>query len=793
MSGNECSTADPLNFAVRPQKPSQFASQQYTKKENDMKRLIFTFEATLLVLGLLLLVAPAFAQRGVPLSEEENPELIGKRDINRKDFNLFSLEEEIKIGRLNAALINSSTKFVENQFVTEYINRIVQNLVLHSDAKIPFTIKIMNSDKVDDFALPGGFIYLSKKSILTADNESELAAQIAHLIAHVTARHYTELMSIETRYNKLKENEKDNLFSMGSEVQRATDRTKFFNRMEEEADRLAGQYLWAAGYDPDGLGNFLSNVIMKTGQLQGAGEKTVCFMWRGEWEFMDFSLRSYWTLQNAPRGRVFGLKRRLPERSEYIVNTSGFIRAKCRLEPQLSSKQISACDEKKLVPDPLTIKEPAYDENNRPTIKRRQPSSPEATDTNARQKSTGNKEQKPTSDRPTLQPYSDTSNQSIAPAVWTQQDKLQGRWEGTMVTPRGEQQVVFIFKKNGDIYTGTITNRMQGGDPLDLKEIRVTGDKVTAKTEVKSPQGIVIVNYSLLLKGETLEGEWEVNIAGQAFSSPIELKRVGEGRQGTPESTQTQRPSLPQQQMRPRLASQDAPQASEARRKYAPMSAEEARQLIRKAIEKGEIPPPLPGSDLQGTSYWKVGEDFQAFGIKINDNDYIVFAPAKALEIVTMRKRNLPEIIPAAKEGKDETSFSLRGVFFSTIGLDVLESQVLSLDGGQYKTLVILLREGETLNDKTPVEQTIVTRSGGGKWSREPQIIERGGYKLCVGVNGVLLLKKNGFGGDPWLIAFGEPLKEKPSQSVYQVELSTSAGQPSVVFRIDEKDILRLR
>jgi hypothetical protein len=95
-------------------------------------------------------------------------------------------------GREAAAEVDRQAKFVDDPLITEYVNRVGQNIVLHSDAKVPFTIKVIDSDEVNAFALPGGFFYVNKGLLLAADNEAELAGVMAHEIAHVAARHAVE-------------------------------------------------------------------------------------------------------------------------------------------------------------------------------------------------------------------------------------------------------------------------------------------------------------------------------------------------------------------------------------------------------------------------------------------------------------------------------------------------------------------------------------------------------------------------------------------------------------------------
>ena len=120
--------------------------------------------------------------------------MIGKRKINSGIIASMSgsTEKEVRLGRELAAEVDRQAKFVDDPIITEYVNRVGQNIVLHSDAKVPFTIKVIDSDEVNAFALPGGFFYVNKGLLLAADNEAELAGVMAHEIAHVAARHAVE-------------------------------------------------------------------------------------------------------------------------------------------------------------------------------------------------------------------------------------------------------------------------------------------------------------------------------------------------------------------------------------------------------------------------------------------------------------------------------------------------------------------------------------------------------------------------------------------------------------------------
>src|SRR5664279_3265498 len=139
--------------------------------------------------ALSLLTAGAFAQdkKG---DKKKDPEAIGDRDVG-KGVNFYSIEKEIALGKQLAQEVERQAKIVEDPIIAEYVNRVGQNLVRNSDAKVPFTIKVVDSEEVNAFALPGGFFFVNSGLLLKADNEAELAGVMAHEIAHVAARHGT--------------------------------------------------------------------------------------------------------------------------------------------------------------------------------------------------------------------------------------------------------------------------------------------------------------------------------------------------------------------------------------------------------------------------------------------------------------------------------------------------------------------------------------------------------------------------------------------------------------------------
>src|ERR1700723_436190 len=148
-------------------------------------RLTFGLSSALL-LSFSLLSVPAFAGD----DKEKNPDAIGDRDVGR-GVNFYSLEKEIAIGKQLAQEVERQAKIIDDPIISEYVNRVGQNLVRNSDAKVPFTIKVIDTEDVNAFALPGGFFFVDSGLILKADTEAELAGVMAHEIAHVAARHGT--------------------------------------------------------------------------------------------------------------------------------------------------------------------------------------------------------------------------------------------------------------------------------------------------------------------------------------------------------------------------------------------------------------------------------------------------------------------------------------------------------------------------------------------------------------------------------------------------------------------------
>src|SRR5262245_57262231 len=194
---------------------------------------------------------------------------IGNRNINKGSINFISLDKEIGMGRQLAAEIERQVKLIDDPTINEYVNRVGQNIVRNSDAKVPFTIKVVESDEINAFALPGGFFYVNSGLILAADDESELAGVMAHEIAHVAARHGTEQASKAELINLAS----IPLIFMGGVGGFALRQAagflipmqflQFSRKDESEADYLGLQYMYKTGYDPTSTVSFFEKLQAK--------------------------------------------------------------------------------------------------------------------------------------------------------------------------------------------------------------------------------------------------------------------------------------------------------------------------------------------------------------------------------------------------------------------------------------------------------------------------------------------------------------------------------------------------
>ncbi|HSD45051.1 MAG TPA: M48 family metallopeptidase [Pyrinomonadaceae bacterium] len=309
--------------------------------------------------------AATTAKSNKPLSTNEDPSMIGKRNINGGFIGKIAggTEKEVRQGREAAAEVDRQAKFIDDPLITEYVNRVGQNIVLHSDAKVPFTIKVIDSDEVNAFALPGGFFYVNKGLLLAADNEAELAGVMAHEIAHVAARHAVENQAKASLLEYAALGASIFLGGIPGMIYQNTAGIgllgifmKFSRSAEEEADKLGVQYMYAAGYDPGAMATMFEKLEAKNKKKPG------------------FISRAFATHPAPPdrRTAALALAARFPEHEEYVISSSEFQRVKNRLL-RLSNARAST-----------TGAIQGVDENGapgRPTLKRRNPTPDEPSTT----------------------------------------------------------------------------------------------------------------------------------------------------------------------------------------------------------------------------------------------------------------------------------------------------------------------------------------------------------------------------------------------------------------------------
>ncbi|HUS12754.1 MAG TPA: M48 family metallopeptidase [Pyrinomonadaceae bacterium] len=334
-------TSDPAT----PQKPNETAHSTSAAKKDTNKA-----------------VPTKTAGANKPLSVNEDPSMIGKRNINKGVIAKMSgsTESEVKQGRQLAAEVDRQAKFVDDPVITEYVNRVGQNIVLHSDARIPFTIKVIDSDEVNAFALPGGFFYVNKGLILVADNEAEVAGVMAHEIAHVAARHARENQTKASLLEYLAMGTSIFLGGIPGMIYQNTAGLgllgafmKFSRGAEEEADKLGVQYMYAAGYDPSAMATMFEKLESKNKKKPG------------------LIARAFASHPAPPdrRASSLALAARFPEHEEYVISTSEFQKVKSRLL-RLSNARASTAGAL-----------PGAEEGppGRPTLKRRQPTPDDST------------------------------------------------------------------------------------------------------------------------------------------------------------------------------------------------------------------------------------------------------------------------------------------------------------------------------------------------------------------------------------------------------------------------------
>ena len=261
----------------------------------------------------------------IKAGSEDDVNAIGTRNIGGRGMgNWYSTDWEIRVGKQYSMEIEKSVHLVTDPVIVEYVNRVGQNLVKNSDAKVPFTIKVIDSDEINAMALPGGFFYVNSGLIMNCDEEAELAGVMAHEISHVIAHHaarnqtkmnYAQLASIPLIIMTQGSYTGYGIYE-ASQLAIPMTFLKFSRENEAEADYLGVQYMYKSGYDPQSFVTLFEKLDALEKHKPGTLAKA----------FSDHPATG--SRITAAEDEIATI---LPARPEYIVTTSEFDDVKARL------------------------------------------------------------------------------------------------------------------------------------------------------------------------------------------------------------------------------------------------------------------------------------------------------------------------------------------------------------------------------------------------------------------------------------------------------------------------------
>src|ERR1700678_946614 len=312
--------------------------------------------------------------------KKKDPDAIGDRDVG-SGINFYSLEKEIALGKGLAQEVERQAKIIDDPTIAEYVNRLGQNIVRNSDAKVPFTIKVLDTEEVNAFALPGGFFFVNSGLILKAETEAELAGVMAHEIAHVACRHGTkqatrgDLMQIGaigasiflggwTGY----------AIRQGMGLAIPLGYLQFSQAFERQADYYGLQYMYKSGYDPTAFVDFFEKIQTLEKKKPGTFSKVF-----STHPMTDARIK-------AAQEEIQTI---LKPKPEYVVTTSEFNDVRSRLSMMHNHRKV----DNNMDPSRPTLRRSpgtgngpvdsgtSTDDDDRPTLKRRDSGSDPASGT----------------------------------------------------------------------------------------------------------------------------------------------------------------------------------------------------------------------------------------------------------------------------------------------------------------------------------------------------------------------------------------------------------------------------
>ncbi|MGH7553446.1 MAG: M48 family metallopeptidase [Longimicrobiales bacterium] len=180
----------------------------------------------------------------------------------------ISTAQEQQMGQQYATQINSQLPIVNDASANRYLTQLGTSIAQRGQRRIPYRFFIVNSEVVNAFAVPGGYVYVNRGLIEAADNVSELAGVVAHEIGHVEERHSVEQLERVQGANLglnlafiLLGRAPSGVESAAINVGGGAFFARYSRGAEDEADAVAVRLLVASGIHPNGLVTFFNELI----------------------------------------------------------------------------------------------------------------------------------------------------------------------------------------------------------------------------------------------------------------------------------------------------------------------------------------------------------------------------------------------------------------------------------------------------------------------------------------------------------------------------------------------------